>query len=71
MRYSLAPMLNLTKIKAITLDLDDTLWPIWPAIERAEAALSEWLAPILIVLVVIRAVAKRFTPISRSQEARS
>lgn len=38
-------MLNLTKIKAITLDLDDTLWPIWPAIERAEAALSEWLTP--------------------------
>ena len=38
-------MLNLSKIKAITLDLDDTLWPIWPAIERAEAALSDWLTP--------------------------
>lgn len=38
-------MLNLTKIKAITLDLDDTLWPIWPTIERAEAALSAWLTP--------------------------
>ncbi|HTA64114.1 MAG TPA: HAD family hydrolase [Xanthomonadaceae bacterium] len=29
--------------RAITLDLDDTLWPIAPAIERAEAALDEWL----------------------------
>jgi FMN hydrolase / 5-amino-6-(5-phospho-D-ribitylamino)uracil phosphatase len=30
-------------IHAITIDLDDTLWPIWPAIERAETALHEWL----------------------------
>lgn len=37
-------MLELGKIKAITLDLDDTLWPIWPAIERAEKALLDWLA---------------------------
>ncbi len=29
---------------ALTLDLDDTLWPIWPVIERAEQALHEWLA---------------------------
>ena len=29
--------------RAITLDLDDTLWPIAPAIERAEAALETWL----------------------------
>jgi putative hydrolase of the HAD superfamily len=36
-------MLDLTIIKAITLDLDDTLWPVWPAIERAEAALDQWL----------------------------
>ena len=36
-------MLNLKKIKAVTLDLDDTLWPIWPAIERAEKALENWL----------------------------
>lgn len=33
-----------TQIKAVTLDLDDTLWPIWPTIERAEAALHDWLA---------------------------
>ena len=31
-------------VRAITLDLDDTLWPIAPAIERAEAALDAWLA---------------------------
>lgn len=30
--------------KAISLDLDDTLWPIWPAIERAEAALHAFLS---------------------------
>ena len=36
-------MLDLTKIRAITLDLDDTLWPIWPTIERAEKALHQWL----------------------------
>ncbi|MDB5778456.1 MAG: HAD-superfamily hydrolase, subfamily variant 1 [Polaromonas sp.] len=37
-------MLELTPIKAITLDLDDTLWPIWPTIEKAEQALHDWLA---------------------------
>jgi FMN hydrolase / 5-amino-6-(5-phospho-D-ribitylamino)uracil phosphatase len=36
-------MLNLKIIKAITLDLDDTLWPVWPAIQRAEKALENWL----------------------------
>ncbi len=36
-------MLDLQKIKAISLDLDDTLWPIWPTIARAEAALLAWL----------------------------
>jgi putative hydrolase of the HAD superfamily len=30
-------------IRALTLDLDDTLWPIAPAIARAEACLHEWL----------------------------
>ena len=29
--------------KALSLDLDDTLWPIWPVIERAEAALDAFL----------------------------
>ena len=36
-------MIDHTLIKAITLDLDDTLWPIWPAIERAENVLNDWL----------------------------
>ncbi|RYX96026.1 MAG: HAD family hydrolase [Comamonadaceae bacterium] len=36
-------MLDLKMIKAITLDLDDTLWPVWPTIERAELALEKWL----------------------------
>lgn len=37
-------MLDISRIKAITLDLDDTLWPIWPTIHRAEEALAAWLA---------------------------
>lgn len=36
-------MLEAAKIKAITIDLDDTLWPIWPTIEKAEKALHDWL----------------------------
>lgn len=32
------------RIRALTLDLDDTLWPIWPTIERAEGVLHDWLA---------------------------
>jgi len=35
--------LDVKRIGAITLDLDDTLWPIWPVIERAERALHAWL----------------------------
>lgn len=37
-------MLETTRVKAVTLDLDDTLWPIWPTIERAERVLHAWLA---------------------------
>lgn len=33
----------LNTIRALTLDLDDTLWPVWPTIARAEAVLVEWL----------------------------
>jgi HAD superfamily hydrolase (TIGR01549 family) len=36
-------MLNLLKIHALSFDLDDTLWPVWPAIGRAEQRLCEWL----------------------------
>ena len=38
-------MLDLSRIKAISLDLDDTLWPIWPVIARAELVLQDWLRP--------------------------
>lgn len=34
----------LDAIRALTLDLDDTLWPVWPAIARAERVLMQWLA---------------------------
>jgi HAD superfamily hydrolase (TIGR01549 family) len=37
-------MLDIPRIRAITLDLDDTLWPVWPTIHRAEALLTDWLA---------------------------
>lgn len=36
---TLAPM-----IAALTLDLDDTLWPVMPTLRRAEAVLQDWLA---------------------------
>lgn len=36
-------MLNVSRIRAISIDLDDTLWPIWPTIERAEKKLHAWL----------------------------
>ncbi len=36
--------LDVDRIRAITLDLDDTLWPIWPTIARAESVLQGWLA---------------------------
>lgn len=32
------------RIRAITLDLDDTLWPVQPVIARAESALHAWFA---------------------------
>jgi putative hydrolase of the HAD superfamily len=37
-------MLDISRIQAITLDLDDTLWPIWPTIVAAELRLQAWLA---------------------------
>lgn len=32
------------RIEAVVLDLDDTLWPIAPVINRAEKALARWIA---------------------------
>ncbi|TNF60594.1 MAG: HAD family hydrolase [Burkholderiales bacterium] len=37
------PVFEPSRVQAITLDLDDTLWPIWPTIARAEAAMLAWL----------------------------
>ncbi len=36
-------MLDTARIKAIGLDLDDTLWPIWPTITRAETQMVAFL----------------------------
>ena len=35
--------LDASRIRAISIDLDDTLWPIWPTIERAEKTLAKGL----------------------------
>ncbi|WP_119157821.1 HAD family hydrolase [Caldimonas tepidiphila] len=34
----------MSRLLALTLDLDDTLWPVWPTIVRAERRLHDWLA---------------------------
>jgi len=34
----------LDRVAALTLDLDDTLWPVRPALVAAERALADWLA---------------------------
>ena len=36
--------MNTAIVRALSLDLDDTLWPIAPAIARTEARLHAWLA---------------------------
>lgn len=36
-------MIDAARLQGLTLDLDDTLWPMRPTIERAEAALQAWL----------------------------
>ncbi|RMX08920.1 HAD family hydrolase [Corticibacter populi] len=36
-------MIDIHRIRAISLDLDDTLWPVWPTIRKAEATLQAWL----------------------------
>ena len=37
-------MLDLDRIRAISLDLDDTLWPVLPTLKAAEAAQHRILA---------------------------
>ncbi len=49
-------------IKAVSLDLDDTLWPIEPCIVRAEAALDAWFREHCPV------VAERFSPLAMRAE---
>ncbi len=44
-------------IKAITFDLDDTLWEVWPVVERAEQLLHDWLA------ARYPRIPERFTPL--------
>jgi putative hydrolase of the HAD superfamily len=34
--------MDIDRVKAISLDLDDTLWPIGPTLKRAEEALRQW-----------------------------
>lgn len=41
---SIAPSTALPRIRAITLDLDDTLWPATPTFVRAEQRAHAWLA---------------------------
>lgn len=36
-------MPKLSSVRAVTFDLDDTLWDIWPIITRAEQRLHDWL----------------------------
>ena len=36
-------LLDLARIRAITIDLDDTLWPVWPTIAQANDELLAWL----------------------------
>jgi len=35
--------MNVRTVHALTLDLDDTLWPVAPALEAADAAVDAWL----------------------------
>jgi FMN hydrolase / 5-amino-6-(5-phospho-D-ribitylamino)uracil phosphatase len=38
------PAIDFSRVKAISLDLDETLWPIMPTIIRAEQLTNEWIA---------------------------
>ncbi len=46
--------LDFSRVKALSVDLDETLWPILPTILKAEARTQDWIA------VNAPAVAKRF-----------
>jgi FMN phosphatase YigB (HAD superfamily) len=36
-------MMPMVRIRALTLDLDDTLWPVLPVLEGADQAVDDWL----------------------------
>jgi FMN phosphatase YigB (HAD superfamily) len=61
-------MIDFLKIKAISFDLDDTLWPVWPTIGRAEEALAQWLveqapqtAPLVAIPGYLRKIREEMT----------
>ncbi len=55
-------MLDASKIRAISLDLDDTLWPVWPTIARAEIQMQDFLRPLAPVTAAMMA-----DPLQRAQ----
>lgn len=62
--------MNPDSIRALTLDLDDTLWPIAPAIARAEEVLHAWLtreAPATAAAFDIRALRAGRDEVSRTR----
>ena len=57
-------------LRALTLDLDDTLWPVAPVIERAEQRLHEWLlahAPLTAARFSIEAMRRWRAEVGRSE----
>lgn len=61
--------LDTSRIKAISLDLDDTLWPIWPVIARAEQALQDWLRPHAPQTAIFMADSERRLALRRAVQA--
>ncbi|HEX6706964.1 MAG TPA: HAD-IA family hydrolase [Albitalea sp.] len=62
--------MNTFPVRALTLDLDDTLWPIAPAIARAETVLFDWLrvhAPATAARFDILALRERRDEVSRTR----
>jgi len=62
--------MNTIPIRALTLDLDDTLWPIAPTIARAEQVLHQWLsqhAPDTAARFDVLALRARRDEVSRAQ----
>jgi FMN hydrolase / 5-amino-6-(5-phospho-D-ribitylamino)uracil phosphatase len=43
-KLSSLPAIDFSRVKAISLDLDETLWPIMPTIIRAEQLTNDWIA---------------------------